>query len=85
MYIYIYNPYAPCIVYLHIFTYIWVIYGGNVGNYPYIEHMGNIHIHIVVSTLPWSIIPFVDILGNDTPEASRSAGEVFQYKSLRWD
>ena len=34
-------PYAPCMVYLPLFTYIWVIYGVNVGKYiPYMEHMG---------------------------------------------
>jgi hypothetical protein len=30
---YYYIPYAPCMVYYGIFTYIWVIYGVNVGTY----------------------------------------------------
>ena len=33
-------PYSPCVVYLHIFTYIWVIYGGNVGKYSIHEAYG---------------------------------------------
>ena len=34
-------PYAPCVVYLPLFTYIWVIYGVNVGKYSStMEHMG---------------------------------------------
>ena len=39
--IYIYIPDAPCMVYVPLFTYIWVIFWANVGKYSStMEHMG---------------------------------------------